>query len=102
MALPAIAAGIMQAGLAWAIGRLIFTILKVIGVGYITYTGIDTLLSMAQSYINSTIGGVPANVVAIANTMNVFAAINMLISAVSIRYTLLWSGRKLQFNRPDA
>lgn len=101
MALPVIAAGVLQAGIALAIGKLIFKLLQIFGVGFVSYQGIDFLLSEVQGYINGSIGGIPANFVAILDTMNVFAAINLLISAMSIRYTLIWTGRKLRFNMPE-
>ena len=101
MALPVIAAGVLQAGFILALGKLVFKLLQVFGVGFVSYQGIDLVLTEVQGYINASIGGVPANLIAILDTMNVFSAINLLISALSIRYTLIWTGRKLRFSMPE-
>ena len=85
MALPVIAAGVLQAGFILALGKLVFKLLQVFGVGFVSYQGIDLVLTEVQGYINASIGGVPANLIAILDTMNVFSAINLLISALSIR-----------------
>lgn len=107
MALPAIAAtGFLSQVLAFifasAIARVVVKVLSAFGVGFVAYTGFSSLVDMVQSYLDATIGGLPAQVFQVVDLCNIPAAINLLLAAYSARYTLFVMSKRLVFNPPGA
>jgi hypothetical protein len=78
---------------------LFFQLLLAVGVGVATYAGISTALTSLHSFFTSQYGGLPANVVAILGLARVDQAANLLLSAVTMRFTLagLTSGTMRRF-----
>lgn len=56
-----------------------------LGVGVVTYTGLDALFDLVIDRVNSQIGGLPADLAALADYMGVFTAVQIITSAVSVR-----------------
>lgn len=107
MALPAIAAtGFLTQVLgyvfAFALSKVVVKVLSALGVGYVVYVGFSTLIDLVQSYIDVTLGGLPAHVFQIINIVNVPAAINLILSAYAARYTLFSLNKRLVFNPPGS
>lgn len=105
MPLPAIAAGgflaqVLGYVFAFAISKVVVKLVTALGVGYVTYVGFSSLIDMVQGYIDSNLGGLPANVFQVINIVNVPAAINLILSAYAARYTLFTLSKRLVFNPP--
>lgn len=59
--------------------------LTALGVGVVTYTGMDALFDLVIDRVNSQLGGVPAGLAALLDYMGVFSAVQIITSAVSVR-----------------
>lgn len=79
--------------------NLFFQLLLAVGVGVATYTGVDTAMSALHTFFVNQYGGLPANVVGILGKARVDQAANLLLSAVTMRFTLagLTSGTLRRF-----
>lgn len=70
------------------LGTFIGAALFSIGIGYVTYTGVDVSLAWVKASFLSGLSGMPANALAIAGMLKVGVCVSMLLSAVSMRLTL--------------
>lgn len=90
MALP-VAAGLVGwivAGLASGIGQIVSKALISLGVGYVTYTGMNALVDMNQSQIMTLINALPPTTVALLGVLKVGVCLNIWFSAFVIKLTL--------------
>lgn len=78
---------------------LMFAALGALGLGIVTYTGIDLLLQEATDQIVGSMQGLPANMAAMAGILKHDVALNIMISAFVARLTLtgLSAGAKSVF-----
>jgi hypothetical protein len=70
-------------------GSLVSKVLVSLGIGYITYTGVDLSIGWAKAQFLSNLSGVPAAAVGIASVMKVGVCVSMLLSAITARATLM-------------
>jgi hypothetical protein len=70
------------------LGTLVGRVLVSLGIGYVTYTGIDASLMWAKAQFLSSLAGAPAAAVGLASTMKVGVCVSMLLSAVAARLVL--------------
>ena len=72
-----------------AAGSLVGQVLIALGIGYVTFTGVDASLEWAKSAVVSGVQGLPASAVQVAGLLKVGVCISMLTSAVTARLTLM-------------
>lgn len=87
MALPVIAAAAIG-GLISVTGTLVGRVLVALGVGVVTYTGVQAGIDSLLSNLDSAIAGVPADILGLLGFMRVGQALNIIISAMSARMLL--------------
>ena len=71
-----------------AAGSLVGRVLLSLGIGYVAYSGIDTSIEFAKSFVVSQITATGAQTVAAASAMKVGTCISILTSALVARMTL--------------
>lgn len=84
--MPAVIALFMR-GLQWAGGSIVGQVLVSLGIGVITYVGVDQSLSFAKTQALSAMQGMGADVVALLSYMKVGVCINIITSAILMRMT---------------
>ena len=62
-------------------GTLVGKVLVSLGIGYAVYSGVDTSITWAKSYLLSSLQGLPADAIGIASTLKVGVFISMVFSA---------------------
>ena len=87
MALPVIAASLIG-GLISVTGTIVGRVLVALGVGVVTYTGVQVGIDSLLSNLDSAISGVPADILGLLGFMRVGVAMNIIISAMSARMLL--------------
>lgn len=87
MALPVIAASLIG-GLISVTGTIVGRVLVALGVGVVTYTGVQVGIDSLLSNLDSAISGVPADILGLLGFMRVGEAMNIIISAMSARMLL--------------
>jgi hypothetical protein len=71
-----------------AVGTLVGKVLISLGIGYVTYSGINALTGWAQDQFLAGMSGLPVMAVGMAHTMKIGVCVSMLLSAVTARLTL--------------
>lgn len=69
-------------------GTLAGQVLVGLGIGVVTYTGIDTSITWLKSSFVTAVGGLPAEVVGMMALMKVGSCVSMVASAVLVKMTL--------------
>ena len=69
-------------------GTIVGKVLISLGIGYVSYSGIDTAFSFARSEFLTGLSGLPADAVAMAGALKIGVCISMLLSALTVRATL--------------
>ena len=87
MALPVIAAAAIG-GLISVTGTIVGRVLVALGVGVVTYTGVQAGIDSLLANLDSAIAGVPADILGLLGFMRVGEALNIIISAMSARMLL--------------
>jgi len=85
--------------LAWTGLAIVRAIAVSLGIGLVTYVGLDSLLTWAQSYAQSQLGGLSADMLSLVALMKVPNAISMIFSAITTRITLTTITGSLTFLR---
>jgi len=91
MALPLLAApliGGLLGALAGAMGHMVARVLVSLGIGYVTYQGVDTSITWARDFVFAKLGGLPADVLGIAGLMQVGTMISIVASALVVRVSI--------------
>ncbi|SFZ74919.1 DUF2523 family protein [Chitinimonas taiwanensis] len=70
-------------GLTAAVATMAGRALIALGVGVVSYTGIEIMLSQTETYVYAQLAGIPAETMAILSYLGVTAAIQMHFSAVA-------------------
>jgi hypothetical protein len=70
------------------LGSLVGRVLVSLGVGYVSYTGIDTGIAWAKAQFLTGMSGLPAQAMGLASTMKVGVCVSMLLSALVARLVL--------------
>lgn len=76
-------------GLIQASATLVGRVLIALGIGFVTYTGVSSLILVAQSSITSSLSGIDPAVLNLLAVLEVDTAITMIFSAYSARMVLL-------------
>ncbi|MNG10201.1 hypothetical protein D3C84_936570 [compost metagenome] len=71
--------------LASIVGPLAAKILTSLGIGMVSYVGINLLLAQVKSYILSSFSGAPVDVLSILGMLKVDVSINIILAAVTAR-----------------
>ncbi len=87
--------GALASAIGFILARLITRFLAGLGVGYIAYSGLEALVQSINDFIIQSLGSVPAEVFQALDVMQVFTAINLILSAQFARITLVPVYRKL-------
>jgi hypothetical protein len=66
-------------------GAGIWYVIKLIGFGLVTYTGLNFATDTILSYVQANFNGIPANMLAILGILGVDKAFNILLSVFSVR-----------------
>jgi hypothetical protein len=85
--MPIFLAAILGA-LSQAAGSLVGRVLVSLGIGYASFTGINSLLTGVQTFALAQINSLPSDAIIIAGRMRVGVAISMIFSAMLMRLTL--------------
>lgn len=88
MPLPAILTASLIGGLAQAATSLVGRVLIALGIGYITYTGLDVALDFIKTRIFQELLSVDPTIIGIMAVLNVDRAINVILSAITARLLL--------------
>src|SRR5205809_6921362 len=75
-------------GLSAAAGTLVGRVLVALGLGYATFSGVNSLFMWVQVYSLAQINSLPADAVVLAGKMRVGVCISMIFSALLMRLTL--------------
>jgi hypothetical protein len=89
MALPAILAASLIGGLAQAATSLVGRVLIALGIGYVTYAGLDVLLDFIKTRVFQELLSVDPTIIGIMAVLNVDRAINVVLSAIAARLLLI-------------
>jgi len=90
MALPLVPllVGSLVGGLVQAAGTLVGRVLISLGIGYVAYQGLDTSLAWMRTQVAASVGGLPAQALAVLGALQVGSGVSVLISALSARMVL--------------
>lgn len=72
--------------LLWALGSFIGRLIVGLGVGVVAYQGVDQLVSVLTSQINSALGGIDPAYTEALSVFGFFQAVNILTSAYIARF----------------
>lgn len=75
-------------GLIQSAGTFVGRILISLGIGYVTYTALDTSLEWVRQQIVTAVGGLPAQAVAVLSAANVGSCLALIFSAIGARMLL--------------
>ncbi|MFC4158449.1 DUF2523 domain-containing protein [Chitinimonas lacunae] len=69
--------------------NIIARAITALGIGFVAYAGIDTLLEKAKSLIKANLSGMPSEILVIASMMGLGTALTIVFSAYAARFTLM-------------
>ena len=75
-------------GLVQAAGTLVGRVLLSLGIGYVTYTGLDSSLDWIKSQIASAFGGVPSQAMSVMSACGAGTAVSIVLGAIAARMFL--------------
>ena len=81
--------GILSAAVGFIIARVITRVLAGLGVGYVAYQGFEMLFNQIQDYLSDVLFAMPVQVLQILQILNVESAINLYLSALAARVTII-------------
>ena len=81
-------AGWIVAGLASGVGQIVAKTLVTLGVGYVTYTGLDALIDLNEGQIITLIQTLPPTAQQLLGVLKVGTCIRIVFSALVMRATL--------------
>jgi hypothetical protein len=90
MALPLAAgiAGWIVAGLASGVGQIVAKTLVTLGIGYVSYTGLDALITLNEGQILTLLQTLPPTAVQLLGVLKVGTCLRIVFSALMMRATL--------------
>jgi hypothetical protein len=86
--MPAVIMAAIIGGLAQAMSSLVGRVLLALGVAFISYQGIDTLLTWVSSQMLSAMGGIPPVLSGWLATLKIGTSISIIMSAFTVRLTI--------------
>jgi len=66
----------------------VIRLLKGLGIGIVTYTGIDLVLTELVEFAQDALNGLPADILSFVGMMNLDIALNMIVSAILAKTVL--------------
>lgn len=75
-------------GLVQAASSIVGRVLIALGIGYVSYTGINALLGWIKSQVIASLVGAPGTVVAIMGLLKIDVAVSIIFSALAARLVL--------------
>lgn len=89
MALPLAAglAGWIVAGLASGVGQIVAKTMVTLGLGYVTYSGMEALVDLNKDQVMQLLSALPPTTVALLGVLKVGVCLNIWFSAIIIRMT---------------
>jgi hypothetical protein len=75
-------------GLVQAASSIVGRVLIALGIGYVSYTGINALLGWIKSQVVSYLVGAPGTIVAIMGLLKIDVAVSIIFSALAARLVL--------------
>lgn len=75
-------------GLTQALGTWVGRVLVSLGIGYVTFTGVDASIAWAKTQFLSSLSGLPAAAVGLMGLLKVGVCVSMLLSAVTTRLVI--------------
>ena len=98
--------GAVWTGLAWFIGTslpaIVFRIMSLIGVGFVTYTGFDAALSGIESFLHGSFSGLDTTVLQFIKACGIDIYMSMIFSAYAFRVTIGLATARLTRVSPSA
>lgn len=91
MALPFALPGVVAAlvvGLGAIAGQLTWKVLAALGIGYVTFTGVNVLIDQYQPQILQALQTLPPVALQLAGVLKVGTCVNIMFSAMAMRATL--------------
>ena len=70
------------------LGTMVGRVLVSLGIGYVSYTGIDATMGWAKAQFLSGMSGLPSQAIGLASTMKIGVCVSMLLSALVARLVL--------------
>lgn len=93
MALPAVLAGgiatAIVAGLASAAGQIVLKVLFGLGIGYLTFTGVDLLVTQNEAQVLGLLGGLDPVAVQLIGVLKIGSCVKVIFSALVIRLSII-------------
>jgi hypothetical protein len=88
MPLPfaSLAAGALGTVLLNIVGHVVSRVLLSVGFGYVTYIGVESLISMVTGQITASLSGIPANMAAILSLLKVVPITSLYLSAFAASF----------------
>lgn len=75
-------------GLAPILSNVLAKVILAFGVGFAVYTGVDVALTTVKGVASSSWSGLPASVLGMLGLLRVDQALNLVLSAVTVRFVL--------------
>jgi hypothetical protein len=86
------------------IGPLVGYVIKALGIGLVTYVGLDLVFDQVESYIFSQYAGLPVAIVQILNLLGIHSGIKIILSTLSacVGYKALINSTGLVWKKPGS
>jgi len=86
------------------IGPLVGYVIKALGIGLVTYAGLDFVFDQIESFIFSRYNGLPTTIVQILNLLGVHSAMKIILSSLStcVAYKALIGSTGLYWKKPGS
>lgn len=88
MALPVALAPIIGGVILSLVAGVVFRVLLALGIGYATYTGVDSMLNRLRALVETHLSAIPPEVYQLAAYAQIGVCLQILLSAITIRFTL--------------
>lgn len=75
-------------GLATAMGSLVGRVLIALGIGYVTYSGLNVLLDWIKTEIFGQLMGINSDVLGIIGVLQVDTSVNIIFSAIATKFMI--------------
>lgn len=75
-------------GLATAMGSLVGRVLIALGIGYVTYSGLNVLLDWIKNEIFGQLMGINSDVLGIIGVLQVDTSVNIIFSAIAAKFMI--------------
>lgn len=96
--------GVIAAFVMSLIGPLVGYVIKALGIGLVTYVGLDLVFDQIESYILSQYSGLPVTTVQVLNLLGIHSAIKIILSTLSacVAYRALIASTGLVWKKPGS